>query len=131
MNAGNTRNSDNLERALRSSLQPVDPGPGFTAALERRLANPDWRAAPVAAAVMPSARQRRWHAATVALAASTLLVLAVGWQLSNLRLERQAAQANREQRVHAQLLRALAVTADRLGRAQQSIELYQSKEKSL
>ncbi len=67
---------------------------------------------------LPSARQRRWHAATVALAASTLLVLAVGWQLSTLRIEREAAVASRDQRIHAQLLLALAITSERLGRAQ-------------
>jgi hypothetical protein len=108
MNFGDANTPDPLERALQASLRPVDPGADFTAALLGRLR-------PV---------QRPWHTASLALAASVVMALAMGWQL----LEVQQAQQAQQARIQTQLLLALEITSERLGLAQQRIEQYQLQE---
>jgi hypothetical protein len=125
MNLGDAKTTDRLERALQASLRPVDPGADFTAALMRRLATaPPEAASP---AMAPSAGRRRLHSASLALAASVVVALAVGWQL----LDVQAAQRAELARIHTQLLLALEITSESLGQAQQRIEQYQSRENDL
>jgi hypothetical protein len=126
MNAGDAKPPDRLERALQASLRPVDPGADFTATLQTRLATAVLR--PLGATAQAPARPPRWrYSLAQALAASVVVALAVGWQWQDLHALRQAEQA----RVQTQLLLALEITSERLGRAQQRIEQYQSQEKSL
>lgn len=125
MNSGDTQNMDRLERALQASLRPLDPGADFTAALMARLASaPADAAIPIMA---PDVRQRRLHSASLALAASVVVALAVSWQLLDVRAAQRAEQA----RIHSQLALALEITSERLGLAQQRIEQFQSQEKNL
>lgn len=123
--------TDPLEKALHASLQPVDPGAAFAAALRLRLAQADATglAAPVPGrethvAALVGVRARRQHSALLALAASTVMALSIGWQLMDQHAARLAAQA----RVHEQLLLALEITGERLSLAQQRIEQFQSQE---
>jgi hypothetical protein len=125
MNFGDAKTTDRLERALQASLRPLDPGADFTAALMARLATAPPGAASTAMA--PSARHRRLHSASLALAASVVVALAVGWQVLDVRAAQRAELA----RLHTQLLLALEITSERLGMAQQRIEQYQSQEKNL
>jgi hypothetical protein len=128
-----------LEKALQASLRAVDPGTTFTAALQGRLARADLDAltgdrAPPGAGVrpVPSIRQRRQHAASLAMAASIVVALGVTWQWLDLRAEQRTAQARLEQaQLHAQVLLALEITSERLSLAQRRIEQYPSQEKSL
>ena len=131
MNAGDAKPTDRLERALQASLRPVDPGADFTAAVQARLATGARR--PLAdPAPVPANRPRGWYSASLALAASVVAALAVGWQLQDLQARRHADQVRLEQaRVHTQLLLALEITSERLGLAQRRIEQYQSQEKRL
>jgi hypothetical protein len=132
MNAGDAQPTDRLERALQASLRPVDPGADFTAAVQARLATALLRPL-VTAAEAPPGRRRWQYSASLALAASIVVALAVGWQLRDLQVQRHAEQVRLEQaqRVQTQLLLALEITSERLGQAQQRIEQYQSQEKSL
>ena len=133
MNAGDVKPTDRLERALQASLRPVDPGADFTATLQARLAIAALRS-PV---LHPApARHPRWvhslYSASLALAATIVVALAVGWQWQDLRMQRQAEQVRLEQaRIHTQLLVALEITSERLGQAAQRIEQYQSRENRL
>lgn len=122
MNTGESSSPDRLERALQASLRPVDPGADFTAALVARLAT----AAPGAVSTFsrPRPRQRLLHSASLALAASVVTALVVGWQVRDLRVAQEAQQM----RIHTQLLLALEITSERLSVAQQRIEQYQSQE---
>lgn len=133
MNAGDRNDPDRLERALQVSLRAVDPGADFTAAVQARLAVASVRALPAAPRLaVPSVRQRRLHAASLAMAASIVVALAGSWQLLDLRTEARAQLARQEQaRIHRQLLLALEITSERLGQAQQHIEQYQSQENHL
>jgi uncharacterized SAM-binding protein YcdF (DUF218 family) len=124
MNSGDTNTPDRLERALQASLRPLDPGADFTAALAARLAAAP---APIRTVMQPPLRQRRLHAASLALAASIVVALTVGLQWREVRAEQQAQQ----QRIHIQLLLALEITSESLGHAQQRIEQYQSQENRL
>jgi hypothetical protein len=132
MNIGDAKPTDRLERALQASLRPVDPGADFTAAVQARLAKAALRP-PAAAAQAPASRPRWAYAASFALAASMVVALAVGWQWQELQVQRQAEQVRLEQarRSQTQLLLALEITSERLGRVQQRIEQYQLQEKSL
>jgi anti-sigma-K factor RskA len=122
---------ERLERCLRAALQPVDPGPAFTAALQARLlcagSHPQvavWRPG-----AMP--RHRRVYLASLAVAASIVIAIGIGAQIAELRGEQRAALANAEQaRVHGQLLLALEITSERLGLAQQRIEQFQAQERN-
>jgi hypothetical protein len=125
MNFGDAKTTDRLERALQASLRPVDPGADFTAALVARLATAPAEA--ISPVVAPGARQRRLHSASLALAASVVVALAVSWQLLDVR----AAQRAQQVRIHSQLVLALEITSERLGMAQQRIERFQSQEKNL
>jgi hypothetical protein len=131
MNGGDAKATDRLERTLQASLQPVDPGADFTAAVQARLAAAALR--PLAPAAQAPARRPHWrYSASLALAASIVVALAVGWQLQDLQVQRHAEQVRREQaRVQTQLLLALEITSERLGQAQRRIEQYQSQEKGL
>jgi hypothetical protein len=139
MNAGDTRPTERLERELQASLRPVDPGAEFTAMLQARLAaaalRPPSHPAEAPAIVGQSAPRglpRRLYSASLALAASSVVALAVGWQLQDLHAQQHAQQVRLQQaRIHTQLLLALEITSERLGQAQQRIEQYQSREKSL
>jgi hypothetical protein len=136
MNADDAKPTDRLERALQASLRPVEPGADFTATLQARLAAAALRPQilPVPAAVGQSLSRGvpRWlYSASLALAASLVVVLAVGWQLQDLRAQQHADQARLQDRLHSQVLLALEITSERLGQAQQRIEQYQSQEKSL
>ena len=122
MITGDTKTSDRLERALHASLRPIDPGAEFTAAVVERLAR-----GAVAAPAVVSAAPHRLHRASLALAASVVMALAVSWQLVDVHSAQRAAQA----RFHTQLALALEITSERLGTAQQRIEQYQSQEKNL
>jgi hypothetical protein len=125
MSFGEAKTPDRLERALQASLRPVDPGADFTMTLMSRLASePAQLGRPV---VVPGARQRRLHSASLALAASVVVALAVSWQLLDIR----AAQLTQQARIRAQVLLALQITNERLGVAQQRIEQFQSQEKNL
>jgi hypothetical protein len=125
MNFGDAKSTDRLERALQASLRPVDPGADFTAVLMARLATAP---ADAASQVMaPVVRHRQLHSASLALAASVVVALAVSWQLLDVRAAQRAEQA----RIHSQLLLALEITSERLGLAQQRIEQFQSQEKNL
>jgi hypothetical protein len=125
MNLGDATTPDRLERALQASLRPVDPGAEFTAALMTRLATAPAEAA--SPAMAPSAHRRRLHSASLALAASVVVALAVGWQLLDVRAAQRAELA----RIQTQLLLALEITSESLGQAQQRIEQYQSRENNL
>jgi anti-sigma-K factor RskA len=120
--------SDRLERALQASLQPIDPGAGFTAALQARLATA--QQLPSKAESLPDFHHRRAHSASLALAASIVVALAVGWQLRYVQAE-QHAQQTRLQQARDQLLLALEITGERLSLAQHRIAQYQSQEKNL
>jgi hypothetical protein len=132
MNVGDTKPTDRLERALHASLRPVDPGADFTAAVQARLATAALRPQ-VPAAQAPASRPRWLYSASLALAASMVVALAVGWQVQELQVQRQAEQARLVQarRLQTQLLLALEITSERLGQAQLRIEQYQSQEKTL
>ena len=130
MNAGDAKPIDQLESALQASLRPVDPGADFTAALQARLATAVLLRPVVQPA--PISRPPRLYTASLALAATIVVALAVGWQWQELHGQRQVEQARLEQaRIHTQLLLALEITSERLGHVQQRIEQYQSQEKSL
>ena len=141
MNSGDADRTDRLERALRASLRPVDPGAAFTAALQARLEQADShpltahaaaQAAPHRPASFGAVPHPRLHSASLALAASLVVALSVGWQLLDVRAAQHAAQVRLEQlRIHEQVLLALEITSERLGIAQQRIEQYQSQEKNL
>lgn len=140
MNSGDHKPADRLERALAASLRPVDPGADFTAALQARLAMAavHGEVAPVDPPGQNGHRSAfrkgpRWlYSGALALAASSVVALAVGWQLRDLQGLQRAELVRVEQtRVRTQLLLALEITSERLGRAQQRIEQYQSLEKSL
>jgi hypothetical protein len=122
MNGSDTNHPEPLERALQASLRPVDPGADFTAALLARLATAS--PGPVSGAVRPNMRYRRVHSASLALAASLVTALVVGWQLREVHVQQEAQQV----RIHTQLLLALEITSESLGHAQQRIEQYQSQE---
>jgi|HubBroStandDraft_5_1064220.scaffolds.fasta_scaffold195139_1 hypothetical protein len=125
MNFGDAKTTDRLERALQASLRPVDPGADFTEALLARLAT-----APADAAnplMAPGFVHRRRHSASMALAASVVVALAVSWQLLDVRAAQRAEQA----RIHSQVVLALEITSERLGQAQQRIEQFQTQEKNL
>jgi hypothetical protein len=125
MNFGEAKTTDRLERALQASLRPVDPGADFTAALMARLASaPRGAVSPVMAA---GVRHRRRYSASMALAASVVVALAVSFQLLDVRAAQRAEQA----RIHSQVLLALEITSERLGQAQQRIEQFQTQEKNL
>jgi hypothetical protein len=130
MKSGDADSPDRLERALQASLRPVDPGAQFTMALQARLSRIDSRS--VVVATVPSRHHHRLYEVSLALAASIVIVLAVGWQLRNLHTEQAMARADLEQsRIHTQLLVALEITSEGLSRAQQRIEQYRSQEKRL
>ncbi len=131
MNAGDAKATDRLERALQASLRPVDPGAEFTVRLQARLATAAPR--PLENLMQTPERSLRWvYSVAVPLAAAMVVALAVGWQLQDLRAQRQAEQVRlRQSRIHSQLLLALEITSERLGQAQQRIEEYQSQEKRL
>jgi hypothetical protein len=133
MNAGDVKPTDRLERALQASLRPVDPGADFTATLQARLAMAALR--PPVHYPAPASHPRWVHSlysASLALAATIVVALAVGWQWQDLRMQRQAEQVRLEQaRIHTQLLMALEITSERLGQAAQRIEQYQSRENRL
>ncbi len=128
MNAGESQSTTRLERALQESLQPVDPGTQFTAALQARLAAAGLHPSAAAATPYPAGGSglpyQRLYRAAMPLAAALVIALAVGWQLLDLREARLAAQA----RIHAQVLLALEITGERLGLAQQRIEQFQNQE---
>ncbi|HEY6455556.1 MAG TPA: hypothetical protein VIY90_09790 [Steroidobacteraceae bacterium] len=131
MNGRDAKAADRLERALQASLRPVDPGADFAAAVQALIATAA-PSPPLAAAQAPAGRPRWLYSASLALAASTVVALAVGWQLQDLQVQRHAEQVRREQaRAQTQLLLALEITSERLGLAQRRIEQYQSQEKSL
>jgi hypothetical protein len=131
MNSGDADSPDRLERALQASLRPVDPGAQFTVALQARLTTIDLRS--VVVATIPSRhhhRLYRLYEVSLALAASIVIALAVGWQLRSLHTERELARADVEQsRIHTQLLVALEITSEGLDRAEQRIEQYQLQER--
>lgn len=131
MSGDDAKPTDRLERALKASLQPVDPGVDFTAAVQARLAKAALR--PLAPAAQAPASRPRWlYSASLALAASLVVALAVEWQWQDLQAQRHAEQVHREQaRVQTQVLLALEFTSETLGQVQQRIEQYQSQEKSL
>ena len=133
MNSGDADSPDRLERALQASLRPVDPGAQFTVALQARLVSADPRSAVVV--TLPGRHHHRlyWlYEVSLALAASIVIVLAVGWQLRSLHTERELARADLQQSlIHTQLLVALEITSERLSRAQQRIERYQLQERKL
>jgi hypothetical protein len=126
MSSGDTKTTDRLERALRASLQPIDPGAGFTASLQARLATAPQ--VPRKAGSEPNFHHRRGYSASLALAASIVVALAVGWQQRYVQAEQQAQLA---QQARDQLLLALEITSDRLTLAQRRIAQYQSQEKNL
>jgi hypothetical protein len=132
MKVGDAMPADRLEKALQASLRAVDPGADFTAAVQARLATAALRPQ-VPAAQAPTSGPRWGYAASLALAASIVVALAVGWQLQDLQVQRQTEQVRLEQarRLETQLLLALEITSERLGQAQRRIEQYQSQEKSL
>jgi hypothetical protein len=131
MNVGDAKPTDRLERELQASLRPVDPGADFTAAVQGRLARAETY--PMARpARTPTGRPGWLFSTSLALAASMVVALAVGWQLQDLHAVRHAEQVRLEQaRIRTQLLVALEITSERLGQAQRRIEQYQSQEKSL
>lgn len=133
MNAGDMKPTDRLERALQASLRPVDPGADFTATLQARLATAALH--PPVHYPAPASHPRWMHSlysASLALAATIVVALAVGWQWQDLRMQRRAEQVRLEQaRIHTQLLVALEITSERLGQAAQRIEQYQSRENRL
>ena len=136
MNSGDADTTDRLERALRASLRPVDPGVDFTAAVQARLArtDPHSHSHPRSHSHRgPQPHPRpRLYSASLAVAASLVVALGIGWQLLDVRAAQHAVQARLEQvRVHEQVLLALEITGERLGLAQQRIEQYQSQEKNL
>jgi len=122
MSFSDPHNPDRLERALQVSLRPIDPGPDFAVAVMARLASGQ----PVVPPVVLGAGHRL-HRASLALAASVVVALAVSWQVLDVTAAQHAAQA----RIHTQLALALEITSERLGTAQQRIEQYQSQENSL
>jgi anti-sigma-K factor RskA len=128
MSSGDAKTTDRLERALRASLQPIDPGAGFTASLQARLATA--RQLPSQAGSVPHFHHRRVYSASLALAASIVVALAVGWQLRYVQAE-QHVQQTRLQQTRDQLLLALEITSERLSLAQRRIAQYQSQEKNL
>jgi hypothetical protein len=129
MNLGHTPTPDALERALHASLKAVDPGAGFTTALEARLAAQQ-PVRPITVMNIPQ-RQRRLYSASLGLAASIVMALGIGWQLLNVQAEERAQLARAQQaRLHMQVLLALEITSERLGQAQRHIEQYQLQEKT-
>jgi hypothetical protein len=122
--------ADRLERALHAALRPVDPGAGFTAALQARLASADSRSQ--VAVLRPTVpRHRRLYLASLAVAAAIVVAMGIAAQIEELRGEQRAALARAEQaRVHTQLLMALEITSERLGLAQQRIEQFQAQERN-
>jgi anti-sigma-K factor RskA len=120
---------ERLERSLRAALQPLDPGPAFTAALQARLITADAHAR--SAVLRPAVpRHRRLYLASLAIAASLVVAIGIAAQIAELRGAERAALARAEQaRVHTQLLLALEITSERLGLAQQRIEQFQAQER--
>jgi uncharacterized protein HemX len=129
MNSGDAKTTDRLERALQASLQPIDPGAGFTAALQARLATAQQIPSPSGS--LTDVHYRRTHSASLALAASVVVALAVGWQLRYVQTEQLDAQQTRLQQTRDQLRVALEITSERLSLAQRRIAQYQSQEKTL
>jgi anti-sigma-K factor RskA len=128
MSSGDAKTTDPLERALQASLQPIDPGAGFTASLQARLATA--QQIPYTRGSVPELHHRRAYSSTLALAASIVVALAVGWQLRYVQAE-QRAQQTRLQQTRDQLLLALEITSEHLSLAQRRIAQYQSQEKNL
>jgi sirohydrochlorin ferrochelatase len=130
MKSGDPNDLDRLGSALQASLRPVDPGAPFTAALQARLASGDSHSIHIGN--VPSVHHRRLHRASLALAASAVMALAVGWQLRSVRNSPSTTPSGLESsRIQMQILTALEITSERLGLAQQRIEQYQSQEKGL
>ena len=122
---------DRLERALHSALQPVDPGPAFTAALQARLVTADLRSRGTGLRPVAMSRPRRLYLASLAVAASIVVAMGVAAQIAELRGEQRDALARAQQtRAHSQLLLALEITSERLGLAQQRIEQFQAQERN-
>lgn len=97
--------SDELEKALRAALRPVDPGEGFTRQLMSRLESE------------PPRRAAAWERpAWVALAASLVVALAGAglWQAHRVREGQEARQ---------QLLEALRVTDQKLHVAYRAVNV--------
>jgi anti-sigma-K factor RskA len=127
----NDASGDRLERALHSALQPVDPGPAFTAALQARLVTADLRSQVTVLRPVTMSRPRRLYLASLAVAASIVVVMGITAQIAELRGEQRDALARAQQtRAHTQLLLALEITSERLGLAQQRIEQFQAQERN-
>jgi anti-sigma-K factor RskA len=119
-----------LERSLRAALQPVDPGPAFTAALQARLLRAGSHPQVAVMRPLTVSRHRRVYLASLAVAASIVIAVGIGAQIAELRGEQRAALARAQQaRAHTQLLLALEITSERLGLAQQRIEQFQAQER--
>ncbi|HTV78062.1 MAG TPA: hypothetical protein VMF03_07380 [Steroidobacteraceae bacterium] len=122
--------ADRLERALRAALQPADPGPAFTIALQARLMTGGARP-PVAAPSRAVPRQLRVYHGVLAVAAAIVVAMGIAAQIEELRGAQRAALARAQQeRVHSQLLMALEITGERLGLAQQRIAQFQAQEQN-
>ena len=120
-----------LERSLRAALQPVDPGPAFTAALQARLATADLRSQVALLRPVTISGPRRLYLASLAVAASIVVAMGIAAQIAELRGAERAALARAQQtRAHTQLLLALEITSERLGLAQQRIEQFQAQERT-
>jgi len=128
MSSGDAKTTDRLERALQASLQPIDPGAGFIASLQAQLVTV--QQVPSKVGSVPDYHYRRVYSGPLALAASIVVALAVGWQLRYVQAE-QHAQQTRLQQTRNQLLLALEITSERLSLAQRRIAQYQSQEKNL
>ena len=127
---GTDASEERLERSLRAALQPVDPGAAFTAALQARLLSAGSHAPVAVLRPLTVPRHRRVYLVSLAVAASIVIAMGIGAQIAELRGEQRAALAE-QARAHTQLLLALEITSERLGRVQQRIEQYQLQEKSL
>ena len=95
--------SRDLEQDLRHALRPVDPTPEFT---NKLLAN-------IAAERCRAASNKRPWLRQLAVAASVLLALGLGW--------RTYQQRERALQAHAELLKALAITSRSLDHAYQAV----------
>ena len=95
------RNGQDLEQSLRAALRPVDPGAGFAAGVQARIAaGPGPATRPVSARATAS-----WL--SFALAAS----LVVGLFIAH---ERQAQRTEQGLEARRQLIQALRVTGEKL-----------------
>jgi negative regulator of sigma E activity len=95
--------SQDLEQDLREALRPVEPAPEFT---NRLLAK-------IATARRGAASNRRPWLRQMAVAASLVLALGLGW--------RTYQQRERALQAHAELLKALAITSRSLDHAYQAV----------